>query len=217
MPEVECLCDGDFEPIASDDPEVITIINTRMGDRIQLLQSASGNHPASSFEYMLRSIRFAHGTSRPAGNYTAFIHVTASDGLLESEVASTQIDVQVLNQAPLVLLDNQTSFELFMRDGQVFLPLLQDTASISIMEDSSIISSLSIRLVNPAHSDERIRLDLSNIPDTMTYEIDHQTLILNGPATPTEFIEAINSLSLEYHYPPMESILQGDVPDFTPR
>lgn len=215
MPVINCVCDASFDSVASSTPGVLTVVGS--GDSIRLLQTTSGDIPTSNFEYVLRNIRFAHGPSRPDKDYTAFIRVTANDGQFGSEVATTRIDVQVSNQAPRVEINDQNIFQVVMQDGDERIPLLPNASSISVIEDSRIINSLSIILVNPAHSDEQIMYNVSDLPSSLTFYINGQSFILNGTATPTEYIDALASLSLEYYYPPMESILQGDIPDFTPR
>ena len=170
------------------------------------------------FEYLLRNIRFAHDQSRPdTTQYLSFVSVTVSDGIFTSPVATTQITVSVINQAPQVLIAGANSFDLIMRDGDASLSLTP--AEISIIEDSSVIDSVSIELTNPQHPEERLALNTSSLPASISAAIsdDGLTITLTGPASPGDFEQAALSPLVVYSYSPMSSILQGDIPNFMQR
>lgn len=202
------------------DPNFLTIQKTRYS--ILVSQATGGSYSKQHFEYILRSIRFAHDPTRPqVEQYTAFVTVSVFDGLFRSEPAGTRVEVFVSNFAPTVLINGQTNSTTVMRDGVPTIPLFQSGTAITrveVLEDSLVIQSVSIILTNPSHSDEQIRLSGSNIPETITVNMTNRDIIiLTGPATPANFSQALSDSTIYYKYPPMSSILEGDRPDFSTR
>ena len=169
------------------------------------------------FEYLLRNIRFVHDPSRPASQYLSLVRVTVSDGLFTSPVVATHITVSVVNQASRVQIAGADSVAMTMRDGEGSLSLTP--AEISITEDSSMVASMSIELTNPQHPDERLTLNTSSLPTSLSAAIseDGLTITLTGPASPRVFEQAASMPLVGYSYPPMSSILQGDIPNFMQR
>jgi hypothetical protein len=167
----------------------------------------------------LRNIRFAHDLERPAPEvtaYEAYVQVSASDGQLSSDVAVSQIVVSIINTPPMVVFGNDTSTEVVMRDGEPIISALQ--VGVDIVEDSEIISQVTLTLTNPSHQDERLyAIRGINVSSSITVTNDSSSVTLQGPASLVEFIDALHNIELYYSYPPMDSILQGDIPDFTPR
>ena len=99
-----CTCDSDLRTPA--DPDTLTVLRSNVSILIQ--QSASGSHSNSDFEALLRQISFYHDPTRPDVNsYSAFVRVTASDGELTSPVATTEVIVSLINEAPVVLVDGE--------------------------------------------------------------------------------------------------------------
>ena len=191
---------------------------TRSATRIQLFQPQDGVHSFSDFEYVLRNIRFAHDVERPVPDiteYEAYVRVSASDGQLSSEVAVSQIVVGISNTPPMVMFGNDTTTEVVMRDGEPVIPVLQVGADI--VEDSETISRVTLTLTNAVHETERLYAIRGNVSSSITITNDSSSVTLQGPASLVEFIDALHNIEVYYSYPPMESILQGDVPDFTPR
>ena len=208
-----CTCSNtDAVPIRSH----ITII--RSATRLHFFQPQDGVHSFSDFEYILRNIRFAHDVDRPAPDiteYEAYVQVSASDGQLSSEVAVSRIVVGVINTPPMVVFGNDTMTQVVMRDGEPVIPVLQVGADI--VEDSETISQVTLILTNAVHETERLYAIRGNVSTSITITNDSSSVILQGPASRVEFIDALHNIEVYYSYPPMESILRGDVPDFTPR
>ena len=163
-------------------------------------------------------MRFAHDVERPAPDiteYEAYFRVSASDGQLSSEVAVSQIVVGISNTPPMVMFGNDTTTEVVMRDGEPVIPVLQVGADI--VEDSETISRVTLTLTNAVHETERLYAIRGNVSSSITITNDSSSVTLQGPASLVEFIDALHNIEVYYSYPPMESILQGDVPNFTPR
>lgn len=191
---------------------------TRSATRLHFFQPQDGIHTFSDFEHILRNIRFAHDPERPApdiAEYEAYVRVSASDGELSSEVAVTQIAVSIVNTPPIVLFGNDTMTEVVMQDGEPVIQVLQVGADI--VEDSETISQVTLALMNPSHENERLYAIRGNVSSSITITNGSSSITLQGPASRVEFIDALHNIEVYYSYPPMESILQGDVPDFTPR
>ena len=191
---------------------------TRSATRLHFFQPQDGVHTFSNFEYVLRNIRFAHDLERPTPDiteYEVYVRVSASDGELSSEVAVSQIVVNIVNTPPMVLFGNDTMTEVVVRDGEPVIPVLQVGADI--IEDSETISQVTLTLSNAMHEDERLYAIRGNVSSLITVTNDSTSITLQGPASLVEFIDALHNIEIYYSYPPMESILQGDVPDFTPR
>lgn len=196
---------------------VITI--TRSRTRLHFYQPHDGVHTFSDFEYVLRNVRFVHDLERPAPDiteYEAYVQVSASDGQRSSEVAVSQVVVSVTNAPPMVVFDNNdTTTEVVMRDGEPVIPVLQ--IGVDIVEDTETISRVTLILTNPSHENERLYAIRGNVSSSITVTNDSSSVTLQGPASRVEFIDALYNIEVQYSYPPMESILQGDIPDFTPR
>ena len=201
----------------SANPRILTLQRTLHS--IRITQPEAGIYGRSSFEFLLRNIRFAHDPVRPPVNeYSAYVRVIASDGQLTSEAAFTKIDVSISNFRPIIFIEGQTNVSVQMSDGQSRIELLRAGEQTTILEDTAVINSISIILVNPSHSNERISIAIPNIPDDIEIvSTGGSSILLVGPASPMDFTLALTNAILYYDYPPMESILQGDVPDFTTR
>ena len=196
---------------------VITI--TRSATRLHFFQPQDGVHTIGDFEYILRNVRFAHDLERPApdvSEYEAYVQVSANDGQLSSEVAASQITVSIVNTPPMVVFGNDTTTEVVMRDGEPVIPALQ--VGVDIVEDSETISRVTLTLTNPSHQDERLyAIRGINVSSSISITNDSSSVTLQGPASLVEFIDALHNIEVYYSYPPMDSILQGEIPDFTPR
>lgn len=174
------------------------------------------NH--SHFEFLLRDIRFTHDPVRPpVDQYSAYVQVTASDRQLTSETATTRVDISVANFDPIIFIDGQTDVSVEMRDGMPVVELLRSMQPITVLEDTPTISRVSIILTNSQHSDERISISSPNLPANIEIISTDMSILLVGPASPQDFSMALSEAVLQYHYPRMDSILQGDEPNFTPR
>jgi len=187
---------------------------------ISITQPAAGTYDLSSFQFLLRNVRFAHDPVRPpVSRYSAYILVTASDSQLTSQPAMTRIDVSITNFSPAVRIEGLTSGSVEMRDGQTSVQLLRAAQQTTVLEDTAVINSVSIILTNPVDGSESISiLDTSSLPAAITVIETGVSVLLIGPATPEEFTSALTSATLSYSYPAMESILQGEIPpDFTRR
>ena len=209
-----CSCSNNSPQ--STNPRYLTV--TRSPTRIEVAQLQDGSHDFGDFEMVLRDIRFVHDPVRPpteVTEYEAFVSVSASDGELTSDIAVSRIVVSVRNLPPIVVLGNSTATEVVMQDGQPVIPVLQVGADI--IEDSDTISQVILTLNNPFHQDERIYSSGGYVSPSITVTNGSNSVTLSGPASLLDFVEALNNIQVLYSYPPMESILQGDVPDFTPR
>lgn len=190
----------------------------RSATSIQVIQPQDGGYTFSDFEYVLRNIRFAHGPIRPPSEiseYEAVVRVAANDGEHTSEIAVSRIIVTITNSPSVILFGNDSTTEIVMRDGQPVVRVLQVDANI--IEDSDIISHITLTLTNPSHENERLYALGGSASSSISITNGSNSVTLTGPASPLEFAEALNNTDIFYSYPPMESILQGDVPDFTPR
>lgn len=198
------------------DPSSITIQKTRHS--ILISQPPTGTFSKQDFEYLLRTIRFAHDPLRPpVEQYSAFVSVSVDDGVFRSDLAFTMISVSVTNTGPAVLIDGQTNASAVMFDGEPVITLFGSDVVLTLFEDSSTIQAVSITLTNPRDGAERIRLSPSNIPSNINITMDGSIITLTGPASPVDFSQALTDSTIHYEYPAMESILQGDRPEFTTR
>lgn len=181
-------------------------------------QTSAGSFSSQDFEYLLRLIRYAHDPERPdVDQYSAHVSVSVDDGEFRSEVAVTRIDVSVTNTPPSVFINSQTSASAVMSDGEPIIRLLPAGSMAMLLEDSDIIEEVSIALTNPSHSGEQIRMATTNTPASINVSAAGNTVTLQGPASPADFSQTLTESIIYYEYPPMESILQGDVPEFTTR
>ena len=209
-----CQCSGSLG--ASVDPSILTVQKTR--HRIRISQAGTGSFSHGDFEYLLRSIRFAHDPVRPTvEQYEAFISVSVHDGVFTSIEAVTSVDVFIVNTPPAVLIDGANEASAVMADGEVAIVLLQSGTIVTLFEDSTVIQRVSIMVTNPSHNDEEIRFSPMNVPSNISIVSSGRSVVLNGPASPAEFSQALTDSTLYYRYPAMESILGGDRPEFTPR
>lgn len=210
------MCSNDLG--VSVDPSVLTVQKNRHS--ILVTQTIEGGvFSAQDFEYVLRNTRFAHDPERPLVDlYSASVAVSVTDGLFTSNVAVTTIDISVTNTPPAVFINGETTTRAVMADGEGSIPLFQPDTFVELFEDTSTIEEVLISLTNPSHIDEGVSLSPpSNLPDGITVTNNGSVIILTGPATPTEFSQALTDSALYYQYPAMESILGGDRPDFTTR
>ena len=191
---------------------------TRSATRLHIFQPQDGVHTFSDFEHILRNIRFVHDPVRPAPDiteYEAYVRVSASDGELDSEVATSRIVVSVTNTPPAVVFGNDTMTEIVMQDGEPLIQVIQ--VGVDIVEDSDTISQVTLTLTNSVHEDEQLYAFRGNVSSSITVTNGSRSITLRGPASRVEFIETLHNIEVYYIYPAMESILQGDEPDFTPR
>lgn len=180
--------------------------------------AGTGSFSQQDFQDLLRNIRFAHDPLRPSvEQYTAFVSVSVHDGVFTSTVAVTSIDVFIVNTPPAVLINGASNASAVMVDGEAVITLFRSGTIVTLFEDSAVIQQVSITLTNPSHSDERIQLSPLNVPSTISIAGDESRIMLTGPASPVDFSQALTDSTLHYQYPPMESILGGDQPDFTTR
>lgn len=196
----------------SADATVLTLQKTRYSIRIS--QAVAGSSSHQDFEYLLRSVRYAHDPLRPSvDQYSAYVSVSVSDGALTSLVAITTIDVFVTNTPPVVFIDGERNVSAVMLDGEMEIRL---DGVVTLFDDSTRIQQVSMTLTNPSHSDEQIRISPANITG-FTVVSEPNRIVLIGPATPAEFSLVLTESTFYYEYPPMDSILMGDRPDFTTR
>ena len=208
-----CTCSNALG--VSVDPTIITIQKTRHSIRISQATDASVSR--QDFEYLLRSVQFAHDPERPpVDRYSVLISVTADDGSFISEIAFNRIEILVFNIGPIVLFGGLTDVTMMMADGEVEVPLLPSGTVVSLFEDTTTIQNVSITLTNPRESDE-VYISPVNLPSTITVTSDGVKIVLRGPASPADFSQFLTDASIYYRYPPMESILRGDIPEFTTR
>ena len=214
MQDGSCVCSNNLPE--STNPLYLTVARSRT--RIEVTQTEDGRYGFSDFEMVLRNIHFVHDPARPPTDvteYEAFVSISANDGELTSEVAVSRIVVSISNLPPMVLLDNRTTTEVIMRDGEPVVQVLQ--VSTDLIEDSDTISQITLTLTNPLHPNEQIYASGGYISPLITIMNGSNSVTLLGPASLSEFVDALNNVQVYYNYPPMESILQGDRPDFTPR
>ena len=214
MQDGSCVCRDDLSE--STNPLYLTV--TRSPTRIEVTQTEDGSYGFSDFETVLRNIRFVHDPARPPTDvteYEAYVAISADDGELLSDIAVSRIVVSISNLPPMVLLNNMTMTEVVMRDGEPVIQVLQ--VSADIIEDSDTISQVTLTLTNPLHPNERIYASGGYVSPLITIINGSDSVTLMGPASLSEFVDALNNIQVYYNYPPMESILQGDRPDFTPR
>ena len=184
------------------------------------MQRVDGVVDRQVFEYLLRNIRFTFDPSCPnVQQYYSFVDVVAYDGVYTSTVATTHISVNVINQPPRVLFNDESTVTLTVRDGEAMIPLFPTGATITIIEDSSELYSVSITLTSPRHPQERLSIDEATLPASISAvtSTDGSSITLSGLTSPAEYIEVLTSPYILYHYPPIGSILQGEVPDLAQR
>ncbi len=212
-----CICGDDLG--ISVDPTIINVQKTRYNLRFS--QTSSGIFSGQDFEFLLRSVRFAHDPIRPlVDRYSASVSVTAYDETFVSRIAYTDIDVSVFNIPPMVLIDGITDVSAVMTDGEPTISLLRSGVTVTVFEDTTTVERVSITLTNPSHNDEQILISAplpSNFPSSISISSSAGTISFTGPATPADFSQALTDVTILYRYPPMESILQGDEPIFTTR
>ena len=163
--------------------------------------------------------------------------VRVSDGESYNQPpAFTTIEVNVMNEAPRVLLDGQVgvlliychipdsyicsqslSVEAVMVDGSPALNLTSSTAAI--LEDSLLLFQLTITLTNPQEPlfSESISLPSSHsLPEEMSLSAsaDGRVLQLSGAASPDAYTSALSAVV--YRNAKMASIIENQ-PNFTPR
>lgn len=210
-----CECSNSLG--VSVDTSIITIQKSRRSIRISQV-AGTGSFTHQDFEYLLRNVRFAHDPLRPDVEiYTAIVSVSVHDGVFTSTTAVTSINVLVANTPPAVLIDGMSDASAVMADGQPAIALFRSGTTLTLFEDTAVVQSVSITLTNPSHSEEQIQLSPLNVPSTITVSGDETSIVLTGPASPADFSQALTDSTLSYHYPPMESILGGERPDFTTR
>lgn len=216
--ESGCQCNVEFSINDTSSPDQLSILQT--DSTIQLIQQVDGTVSREIFEYLLRSVRFTFDPSRPdISQYSSLVEVTAYDGLLTSAVASTHIVVSVINQPPRVLFNGTSTVYQTVFDGEAVKPLFPTGTTVTVLEDSLQLSSVSITLSNPQHPQERLTINETMLPASLSAFVsaDGSSITLSGLATPADYVGVLMSPEILYHYPPIESILQGEVPDLTPR
>ena len=99
-----CTCDSSLG--SSADPATLTLSRNPLSI---LIQQSGSVYQSSAFEELVQSIFFAYDPTRPSElvGYQAEVAVTVNDGMFSSEPASTMVQVNVMNEAPRVLLDGQ--------------------------------------------------------------------------------------------------------------
>ena len=123
----------------------------------------------------------------------------------------------VSNVAPSLSVSSQTSASAEMRDGEGEITLLPQRSMFMFLEDSDSIAEVSITLGNFNHSEERISFYTNATLGSINVTSSGRTVLLSGPASPGAFDQLLTEGTILYHYPAMESILQGDRPEFTTR
>ena len=194
----------------SADSGVLTIQKSRHS--IVISQAPSGTFSAHQFAYVLRDIRFAHDPVRPpVDQYSAYVSVSAYDGVFPSPLAFTRVDVFIVNIAPSVLINGQTNTGAMMFDGDIRIPIFQSD-NVLILEDSLTIQEVSITLTNPADVDERLLVSPPPTHPTNNYVTSNgaTVILFTGPASPADFSQALTETTILFEYPPMQSILQAE-------
>ena len=210
LPQRVCVCADGLQ--VSQDPNTLSINRTQYS--IEVVQSESSVLPPVVFTQVLRSVRFEHDPTRPEDSiYTAMVTVTASDGELESDPAVSVISVILTNAVPTILFNGAMELTNEIRDGVTTLPLLPTGTTLTIQEDGTMLESVTLTLTNPRIGSER--LEVSELSTSIESSYVGPSLLLMGPANISEFTAVLREV--RYVYPPMESILMGEAPDFTLR
>jgi Notch-like protein len=211
-----CVCGSSHTAPAADKA---TLTVSRNSTSI-LVQQSGSQYTESTFEELIHSIFFTYDPTSPQADlqsYRAMIKVTVSDGDFTNQPpAFTTVLVNVMNEAPRVLLDGQsTSAEVVMADGS---PSITLSSSPVILEDSSLLTRVTITLTNPQDSTSFESLSLSAsypLPDQITLNVsDGGTIELTGTASTDMYTSALSAVY--YTYTKMDGIIENQ-PDFTPR
>jgi len=121
-------------------------------------------------------------------------------------------------QASAINFSKEFDITVVMHDGVPSLPI---SPAITIIEDSSTLQSVTIAVSNAIHQEESIVVMEEGLPGniSVSYSADRHSVTLSGMTSPLSYATAVSQVS--YSYPRMESILEsaleGNDPDFTPR
>ena len=162
----------------------------RGNEFLQLLGPAS----ATDFELALRDIVYMNLAAEPSDPQRArVVTFVASDGELESPVATTIITIIPVNDAPIIRLGGVASEDVMLEysEAESSLAPIPDSLSISDV-DNEELSFVNITVTNFRSVEDRL------IISTNGYNITAQslsgTLLLTGPASIEDFSSVLQTL-----------------------
>ena len=217
------------------EPDALTLSSTSSS---LLLRQPGTFYATSDFQELVQSVFFEAGSSPPETSYQAVVMVTVSDGdLVNQPAAFTTVQVNVINESPRTLLNGKVcittysdvsvgfkvsphtqslSAEVVMEDGS---PTISLSTSHTIIDDSPLITKLTITLTNPQDhaSIENISLSATHpLPGGISLQVsdDGLTVELSGAASTEVYSSALSEVV--YSNAKIANIIENQ-PDFTPR
>lgn len=105
-----CVCGSSLGP--SVEPDTLTL---SLSPSSLIIQQPGSFYTASNFQDLIQSVFFETGPPSPESSYQAVVMVTVNDGeLVNQPPAFATVQVNIMNEAPRVLLDDEQVFEKFV-------------------------------------------------------------------------------------------------------
>ena len=189
--------------------------------RITVERNASGitllgPAPAADFELVLKTVGYEDLADEPLDVQTArVIEFVVSDGLFLSQVVSTTVIIQPVNDPPVLRLGATQDVVLVYSETVESLPLLSDNFMLSD-PDSDLISFVNVTVVGFQPGVDRFNYSAQGT--NVTVEFLSGTLLLTGLATIPEFVSILQTLSYINTYvetDQFDQLVGGRVIEFT--
>ncbi len=118
--------------------------------------------------------------------------VTVSDGDLVSAPATSNINIQLVNDPPTILLGPMTNNFVTFSEGQG--PVFLSERLIIADSDSEVLSNATVSLLQaPDGSDESLLVSVSAVP-SLTVSATPHSITIPGPATPEQFVTILQTV-----------------------
>ena len=202
--------DGSLEQLSAFPFGRITVERNASG--ITLL----GPAPAADFELVLKTVGYEDLADEPLDVQTArIIEFVVSDGLFSSQIVSTTVIIQPVNDPPVLRLGATQDVVLVYSETVQSLPLLSDNFVLSD-PDSDLISFVNVTVVGFQPGVDRFNYSAEGT--NVTVEFLSGTLLLTGLASIPEFVSVLQTLSYINTYvetDQFDQLVGGRVIEFT--
>ena len=147
------------------------------------------------FESALSSILYYNEADEPREPLFRTIQVIAFDGDLLSLPVLATVTIFLVNDPPVLILGGNGDYlvEFVEDEGPVNLTSASGF-QLSDSDNDQLQNATVLLLVAPDQSSERIQIDVS-IPSTLTVSSDLHSVLIDGPAPPSDFATVFRAIS----------------------
>ena len=147
----------------------------------------------SFVESLLSQLTYSNLADEPQTTPPRDVQVIVSDGELASSPAVTSVTFVLVNDPPRLNLGNDPDYQVEFVEGGGAVSLTSDNFML-MDSDNALLQNATVTLVN-ARDGNGERLVIGSVPTQLTITATNHTITLLGPAMPSAFISALQTVS----------------------